>query len=131
MVYNRKEIIEVERSIMKHNKTFLEEMKQTLLREKKRIEKELGRFAKLTEEEGNYETQFEDIGREPEDNAHEVETYQSDLALEKTFEGRLQEISDALDRIERGTYGISEVSGELIPEDRLRAFPEAKTCAGE
>jgi RNA polymerase-binding transcription factor DksA len=116
---------------MKQNEAFIEEMKQKLLEEKKRIEKSLGRFAKPTEGEGAYETQFEDIGREPEDNAHEVETYQTDISLEKTLEGRLEEIIQALGRIEKGTYGISEVSGKPIPEDRLRAFPEAKTCAGE
>ncbi len=116
---------------MKHREEFIEEMKGVLLQEKTRLEQELSRFAKITEEGGDYETQFNDIGREPEDNAHEVETYESDLALEKTLEGRLGDILEALERIEKGDYGVSEKSGELIDENRLRAFPEAKTNIGE
>lgn len=115
----------------RHNKAFIEEMKGKLLAEKAKVEGELSRFAKPTEEEGEYETQFEDIGRDPEDNAHEVEAYGSDLALEQTLEGRLKDIADALEKIENGTYGVSEKSGRRIPEDRLRAFPEARVCADE
>jgi DnaK suppressor protein len=116
---------------MKHRKEFVNEMKEVLLQERTRLEQELSRFAKTTQKTGNYETQFNDIGREPEDNAHEVEVYESDLALEKTLEGRLKDIREALEKIENGMYGISEKSGELIEENRLRAFPEAKTNIGE
>lgn len=116
---------------MEHRKEFIEEMKGKLLEEKERIEHDLSRFAQATEDPEDYEVQFENIGRDPEDNAHEVENYQTDLAMEKTLEKRLEDINDALLRIEQGVYGVSEKSGKLIPEDRLRAFPEAKVCAGE
>lgn len=116
---------------MQHREEFINEMKDILLQEKVRLEQELSRFAKTAEEVGNYEAQFNDIGREPEDNAHEVEVYESDLALEKTLEGRLKDIREALERIDNGSYGVSEKSGELIEEDRLRALPEAKTNIGE
>jgi len=33
-----------------------------------------------------------------------------------------------LKKIEDGTYGICEVGGEEIPEDRLDANPSARTC---
>jgi RNA polymerase-binding transcription factor DksA len=115
----------------KHTEEFIKEMREVLLAEKVKVEADLSRFAKPTETEGDYETQFEDIGRDPEDNAHEVETYESDLAMEQTLEKRLADIGDALEKMENGTYGISEKSGERIPEDRLRAFPEARVCADE
>ena len=35
---------------------------------------------------------------------------------------------DALERIEKGTYGICEVGNEEIEEDRLNANPAARTC---
>ncbi|HWA25541.1 MAG TPA: TraR/DksA C4-type zinc finger protein [Lacunisphaera sp.] len=35
----------------------------------------------------------------------------------------LREILDALDRIDRGTYGRCEATGETIPAVRLRAVP--------
>jgi DnaK suppressor protein len=35
----------------------------------------------------------------------------------------LQEVIDAIRRIERGTYGICEVTGQSIEAERLRAIP--------
>ena len=40
----------------------------------------------------------------------------------------LNEIDDALDRIENGTYGICEGSHQIIPKARLKAIPWAKYC---
>jgi len=40
----------------------------------------------------------------------------------------LAEIDDALRRIEDGTYGICEGSGEPIPKERLEAIPWARYC---
>ena len=38
----------------------------------------------------------------------------------------LDEIDHALEKIEAGTYGVCEGSGELIPEGRLEAMPTAR-----
>jgi RNA polymerase-binding transcription factor DksA len=38
------------------------------------------------------------------------------------------DIKRALENIEQGTYGICEVGGEEIEEDRLEANPSARTC---
>jgi len=38
------------------------------------------------------------------------------------------EIDDALDRIENGTYGICEGTGQPIPKERLEAIPWARYC---
>ena len=40
----------------------------------------------------------------------------------------LEEIYDALERIENGTYGICESNGEPIPKARLKAIPWARHC---
>jgi DnaK suppressor protein len=40
----------------------------------------------------------------------------------------LREIEDALDRIEKGTYGICEAGGESISKARLTAIPWARYC---
>ena len=40
-------------------------------------------------------------------------------------------VKRALDRIEQGTYGISEVSGKPIPIERLEALPYATTLVDE
>jgi DnaK suppressor protein len=38
---------------------------------------------------------------------------------------RLARVDRALNKIEAGTYGFSDVSGQPIPEHRLEAMPEA------
>jgi len=40
---------------------------------------------------------------------------------------RLERVERALHKIADGTYGLSDVSGQLIPRERLEAVPEA-TC---
>lgn len=40
----------------------------------------------------------------------------------------IQGLEAALIRIQNKTYGISRVSGKLIPKERLRAVPHATTC---
>ncbi|HUW59605.1 MAG TPA: TraR/DksA C4-type zinc finger protein [Candidatus Bathyarchaeia archaeon] len=41
---------------------------------------------------------------------------------------RLREVSDALQRIENGTFGVCEGCEEVIPRKRLEAFPAARYC---
>jgi len=43
----------------------------------------------------------------------------------------LERIQRALDRIEAGTYGVSEFSGKPIPKARLEAVPYASTLVDE
>jgi DnaK suppressor protein len=40
----------------------------------------------------------------------------------------LEEIDDALLKIDKGTYGKCEICGEPIPRERLEAVPYAKYC---
>lgn len=50
-----------------------------------------------------------------------------DIETEKNLEIELNDVDDALKRIEKGNYGVCE-SGDEISEDRLKANPTAKTC---
>jgi len=38
---------------------------------------------------------------------------------------RLEHIDRALKKIEEGTYGLSDISGQPIPRERLQSVPEA------
>jgi DnaK suppressor protein len=40
-------------------------------------------------------------------------------------ERRLEEVNRALEKIEEGTYGVCDDTGEEIPKGRLEAMPEA------
>ena len=44
------------------------------------------------------------------------------------LEIRFNNIKRALNKIEAGTYGVCEISGEPIEADRLEANPAARTC---
>ncbi|MFZ2299693.1 MAG: TraR/DksA C4-type zinc finger protein [Candidatus Moraniibacteriota bacterium] len=107
--------------------TLLAELTKKLLEEKSRLESELSRFAKSTGVAGNYETQIENIGTDPDENATEVEGYVDNLALESNLEGQLKDVTDALEKMGKGVYGICEKTGKEINADRLRAYPAART----
>ncbi|MDP6538306.1 MAG: TraR/DksA family transcriptional regulator [Planctomycetota bacterium] len=50
------------------------------------------------------------------------------LELLQHDESTVQELLDALDRIEEGTYGRCAACGVWIRKDRLRAVPHARNC---
>ncbi len=105
----------------------LEELKAKLLEEKARLEEELSKFAKKVRE-GEFEAKFpKDIGGEQSENAIEVEEYADRLALEQSLETQLKDVLDALEKIENGTYGKDEETGEDIDIERLKAYPAART----
>jgi DnaK suppressor protein len=56
----------------------------------------------------------------------EDETDANDLDMET-----LEQVNRALERIDAGNYGLSEVSGKPIPIERLEAVPYASTLVGE
>ena len=73
--------------------------------------------------------------REPGDVQFDDESGEGDtLAVERDFDlaraaaalQTIEEIDAALGRIEKGTYGICEYSGQTIPKERLRAIPYAR-----
>ena len=60
--------------------------------------------------------------------ADNIEAFEEHTAILKDLEIRFNEVKGALKKIEEGTYGICEVSGEPIEHDRLVANPAARTC---
>jgi RNA polymerase-binding protein DksA len=107
----------------------LAELKEALLKEKGDLEENLGRIAKPTDvNHGNYAATFEDIGTDRDDNTTEVEEYTDNLPVEFTLEKKLQDVIEALQKIENGTYGICTNCNQEIPIERLRVNPSAKTC---
>ncbi len=108
--------------------SILQELTSQLESEKLQLEQELNRIANPKGIHGEYETRFEDLGREEGDSATETEQYVDNIAIESTLEQKLQEVIDALDRIQKGVYGKCEECGEDISLDRLRAYPSARIC---
>jgi DnaK suppressor protein len=59
------------------------------------------------------------------DLSQDMFTREMDASIEDQVQRRLREVDRALQKIEEGTYGLSDVSGESIPRGRLEAVPEA------
>jgi len=60
--------------------------------------------------------------------ADHVESFEANTAMLKELEARYNNVKLALQKIEKGAYGICEVSGKPIEEKRLEANPSARTC---
>ena len=82
------------------------------------------------------ETRQEDTGQvgelssydqHPADEGSETFEREKDLAILESLETELAEVEAALRRLDDGTYGIDEVTGEPIDPERLAARPEART----
>lgn len=58
------------------------------------------------------------------------DNYDRDFTLQLVQSGHetLQQIDEALRRIDEGTYGICEVCGGKIPKRRLQVMPHASMC---
>ncbi len=109
------------------DKQIKEELRQKLLEEKRSLEKELGVIAE--KEDGEYQAEMEDYGREEDDNALEVSDYLSNISITENLNRRYEEIQEALSNMDSGEYGQCEnCPGEEIPLERLRANPAARTC---
>ena len=52
------------------------------------------------------------------------------LGLIENEEEELQEIDQALERLDKGTYGICESCKKPIPKARLKIIPYARLCIG-
>ncbi len=59
------------------------------------------------------------------DMSQSLFTREMDATVEQTMEKRLESVGRALQKIEEGTYGICDDTGEPIPRGRLEAMPEA------
>src|ERR671921_2643887 len=65
------------------------------------------------------------------DMSQDMFTREMDASIGEQAERRLGEVDRALRKIEEGTYGLSDESGEPIPRGRLEAVPEAARTVEE
>jgi len=114
--------------------TFINECKALLEKERKLLVEELTTIADPDPAmKGDWHARFPKFevvetssssGREIEQD--EIEEYEMRLAEEQSLESRLLEVSKALERIQKGTYGTCRKCGKAIPIDRLKANPAAE-----
>jgi RNA polymerase-binding transcription factor DksA len=111
----------------------IEHYKELLLAEQKRLEGELpsvGR-ANLSEPGGWQGTPEDSLQVDTEDEnsfAATLENFEERNAVEVQLESQLILVKNALEKLEKGTFGICSIGGEEIEADRLLANPAAETC---
>ncbi|MHB8597727.1 MAG: TraR/DksA family transcriptional regulator [Ktedonobacteraceae bacterium] len=69
-----------------------------------------------------------DGAQEFEDNAVDFLELQQEQSIQVNEQALLTEIEQALERLDKGTYGKCVVCGQPIPEKRLEAIPWAARC---
>ena len=105
------------------DKEFVEKQRDRL--EKSRAE--LVRMVEGLEEDQRFRAEEEEdfTQHDSGDMSQSLFTREMDATVEQTLEKRLQSVERALQKIEEGTYGICDDTGEQIPKGRLEAIPEA------
>ncbi len=107
---------ELDREFVERQRARLEELQAQLVRLRGGLEEDQ-RFR--AEEEQDF-TQH-DSG----DMSQSLFTREVDATVEHNVERRLASVQRALQKIDEGTYGICDDTGEQIPRGRLEAVPEA------
>ena len=107
----------------------LKKIKALLIAEKAKLEKELEKFSKKKSgSDGDYDTTFPDYGDKEDENAAEVADYVVNLSLEENLEKTLRDANLALEKLEKGEYGICKYCKNPIEEKRLLARPTSSSC---
>jgi RNA polymerase-binding transcription factor DksA len=105
-----------------------EETRKRLQEEKARVEGLIGNLKdELGAPESEQLSELADYDQHPADMGSETFEREKDLSILEQLEDELAELQAALERIDAGTYGIDEVTGEPIAPERLEAVPSART----
>lgn len=107
-----------------------EKYRKLLLEERKNIHNEL----EALEDDISYDdtrsgqSELADYDQHPADQGTETFLKERDVAIIDNWRGIIGAIDEALDKIERGTYGTCNRCGREINEERLNAVPHAMYC---
>lgn len=116
---------------MKTEKIDIEYFKKRLLDEESRLIAELQSVGRVNPDNpDDWEPVSGDVDEtvaDKNDQADNIEQYEQNTAILKELETELREVKHALSKIEKGTYGICEKTGEQISLKRLEAYPAART----
>ena len=108
---------------------FIEKAKKRLLHKDKELEKEQKALLK--------EDPYTSYAEREDDNADVIDDTAEDIGHENiqvkvgVIKSIRRQIRKALNRISQGKYGISEISGKPIPQERLEVYPQATTLVDE
>lgn len=112
------------------NKNDIQKFKAKLIAEKAQLEEEMGGIgSKNPNNPGTWDASaaaMEVDSADENEVADKLEEYEENAGILTQLENQLNEVNSALDRVEKGTYGLCEKCGEPIETDRLEANPSAR-----
>lgn len=112
------------------NNKDLDSFKKKLIEEKSQLESELSRIGqKNPSNPSGWQATASNIDVDPADEnelADKLEEYEENSEILEQLEDQLTEVLAALDRMEKGNYGICEACGKAIEKERLEANPSAR-----
>lgn len=106
---------ELDKDFIAQQKERLEGLKEELLRMRRGME----------EDERDRSQEEQDTELDAGDEAQQMFTREMDASIGEQIERRLEDVERALEKIEEGSYGICDDTGEEIAKGRLEAVPEA------
>jgi DnaK suppressor protein len=108
---------------------FIAQQKQRL----QDLKAELERVREGLEEDQRFRAEEEEdfTQHDSGDMSQSLFTREVDATVEQQVERRLENVERALQKIDEGTYGLSDDSGDPIPKGRLEAVPEAVRTVDE
>lgn len=116
-------------STTKHlDNVFVEQQRQRLVKLRAEL---LSATSAAEVEETDLQDQFVQDAQELEDDAQRLTILENDSALARRNMERVRAVERALQKIDDGTYGLSDLSNEPISRDLLEAVPESVLAKGE
>lgn len=109
----------------KLTKTQLSSLRDALVEERDRL---LEQVADLTQEAGVDNWRGDGSGDDPADRGTASSERETAASLSDHSRRQLDQIEEALRRIEQGSYGTCERCGKNIGYDRLEVLPQASLC---
>lgn len=107
-----------------HFRKLLLQERQEVISTLKRMEEHYPQNASTRE----YMNELSAYDNHPADMGTEMFMASMQINLENNEEHRLHEIDKALDRIDKGEYGLCQKCGDQIVQERLEILPEVDTC---
>ena len=111
---------------------FIATQREALLKEKAKLEEDIKKVATYDEASGEYVPKFEETdagdSEDTDEASAETTTLIENTATADSLLQTMNEVVKALGDIEADKYGYCENCGGYIQEERLQAYPAAKTC---
>lgn len=108
-----------------------QELRQRLLDEKRHLENQIERQNQDIHEMALDQANENTYSNHPAEAGTHLEDMDRTANIQLNLQETLEQVKRALERMDEGAYGLSEISGREIPAERLEVLPWATTLVEE